>query len=97
MGYSPFILDEISFEIANVKKNPSEKTALVSSKLGRPKDNKIGLHIGLSDAISFVNKLREIGETSVYLTHYDWNNIDDLKATATELGYFLLTEGENKL
>jgi hypothetical protein len=97
MGYSPFKLNEISFEVANAKKTHLEKTALVSSKNGRPKDNKIGLHIVLSDAISFVSQLREITNTDVYLTHYGWENLYELKETADEFGYKVLNEGQTTL
>jgi hypothetical protein len=37
--------------------------------------------------------LREIFNTVVYLTHYGWDNLDELKVTADELGYKVLAEG----
>jgi hypothetical protein len=97
MGYSPFRLNQISFEVPNVIEKYSKDTAILSSITGPRKDNKIGLHIGLSDAISFVNQLRKTTNTDVYLTHYGWENLNELKVTADELGAKVLSEGRTNL
>jgi phosphoribosyl 1,2-cyclic phosphodiesterase len=97
MGYSPFAIDQISFDDKTLEMNLDERTAKVSSIAGRPKDHKIGLHIGLNDAIDFVDKLREISDTNVYLTHYDWNRSSEIIYLADELGYHVLHEGTLKL
>jgi glyoxylase-like metal-dependent hydrolase (beta-lactamase superfamily II) len=97
MGYSPFRLNQISFGEPNVIGKQSEKTAFVSSKTGYLKDNKIGLHISLSDAMTFVDQLRWTTHTDVYLTHYGWENLNELKEIANELGYKVLSEGRTNL
>jgi glyoxylase-like metal-dependent hydrolase (beta-lactamase superfamily II) len=95
-GYSPFKLNEIMFETDN--QSTGMKSARISSIIGYKLDHKVGLHIGLEDAIDFVNKLKEnLVEPRIYLTHYSWSDLEELKKTAQKHGFNVLNEGRTEL
>lgn len=97
MGYNPFKLNKIMFKTNEFRLPVNERIAILSSVDGHLKDNKIGLHIGLNDALSLIGQLKELGNTRVYLTHYSWEDIEDLRITADELGFYILKEGRTDL